>query len=379
MFLAIIGGLHYYVWARLVRDPALPGAWGRALTALLIGLALALPLSLIASRLFPFARLRPLYFFAFAWMGVGFLLSTFLFAADAGRLLAFATAWIAARFSGKGPLEDPSRRLFVARAIASGVSLGTFALTAVGLRAALGTVKVNELDIKVRNLPEDLTGLKIAHISDLHIGPLLRKEWLAGVVAEIGLLAPDLIVITGDLVDGTVAELAEQVAPLSQLRAPRGVFFVTGNHEYYSGVDAWLSHLPQLGIRPLRNERLEVAPGLDLAGIDDLSATGPGHGPDLARALAGRDPNRPVILLAHQPRQFIEAAQQGVDLTLSGHTHGGQIWPFSFVVGLAQPYLAGLHWRGQSQIFVSRGTGFWGPPLRVFAPAEIALLRLRPA
>jgi predicted MPP superfamily phosphohydrolase len=161
---------------------------------------------------------------------------------------------------------------------------------------------------------------------------------------------------------------------LKRLAPKHGVFFTTGNHEYYSGVEEWYAHLPSLGVRPLRNERVEIAPGLDLAGIED-----PTGSPDLPRALEGRDPSRALILLAHQPRQFKEAARHGVSLTLSGHTHGGQIWPFSWLVALAQPYLAGLHRRGDSQLYVSRGTGFWGPPMRVFAPAEITLLKLQPA
>ncbi len=379
IFFAVVAGLHYYVWARLVRDPALPGAWPRALTALLIGLALSVPLSLVFSRLFPFAPLRPLYWIVFLWMGVGFLLAAFFFAADVGRFLTSGALWLAARFGGPNEPADPARRLLLARAIAGTVGVGVAGLSALGLRSALGAVQVKELEVPIRNLPAALAGLRLVQISDVHIGPLLRKEWVQGVVARVRSLAPDLIAITGDLVDGSVAELSAQAAPLAGLSAPRGVWFVTGNHEYYSGVDEWLQHLPSLGIRPLRNERVEVAPGLDLAGVNDHSATGALHRPDLPRALAGRDEKRPLILLAHQPRQFLEAARLGVDLTLCGHTHGGQIWPFSWVVGLTQPYVAGLHRRGDAQVYVSRGTGFWGPPLRVFAPAEITLLRLRPA
>ena len=216
-------------------------------------------------------------------------------------------------------------------------------------------------------------------ITDLHIGPLLRKEWVEGVVERVRALKPDVVAITGDLVDGTVDELREHVAPLARLaEAPRGVYFSTGNHEYYSGVDEWLQYLPSLGIRPLSNERVQIAPGLDIAGIHDPTGRGR-YAPDLGRALDGRDARTPVVLLAHQPRQFREAARSGVALTLSGHTHGGQIWPFSWLVALVQPYIAGLHRRGDAQLYVSRGTGFWGPPMRVFAPAEIAVLRLFPA
>ena len=180
-----------------------------------------------------------------------------------------------------------------------------------GLRNALGSVQVKELDIKLRGLPPELAGFKLVQISDVHVGPLLRKDWVGHVVDQIRSLAPDLVAITGDLVDGSVEELRDHVAPLKRIEAKHGVFFTTGNHEYYSGVEEWYAHLPSLGVRPLRNERVELAPGLDLAGIED-----PTGAPDLPRALAGRDPSRALVLLAHQPRQFMEASRHGVSLTL---------------------------------------------------------------
>jgi predicted MPP superfamily phosphohydrolase len=313
--------------------------------------------------------MRPVVWLAFSWMGVGFLFVAFLGIADAGRL---AVALVQRLLS---PLPvDPAKRIFLARSLAAGASGVVAGLSAVGIRNALGAVQVKELTVRLRGLPAELSGFKLVQISDVHIGALLRKDWLGHVVDRIGTLSPDLVAITGDLVDGSVDELREQVAPLARLSAKHGVFFTTGNHEYYSGVEDWYAHLPTLGVRPLRNERVEIAPGLDLAGIED-----PTGKPDLARALSGRDASRALVLLAHQPRQFAEAARSGVSLTLSGHTHGGQIWPFSWLVALAQPYLAGLHARGESQLYVSRGTGFWGPPMRVFAPAEITLLKLVPA
>ena len=366
--LSLVAGMHYYVWARLVRDPQLPEAWTRAGTGALVALAIALPLALWLSRFAP--GVRPLLWLAFVWMGVGFLLVAFLGIADAGRL----AAWAVRRLGASDAPADPARRVLLARTLAAAVGGAVAGLSAFGVRSALGSVDVKELTIRLRGLPQALAGFRLVQISDVHVGPLLRKDWVRGVVARIGSLAPDAVVITGDLVDGSVAELRDHVAPLGELKPPRGVFFSTGNHEYYSGVKQWLAHLPTLGIQPLSNRRVELAPGLDLAGIDD-----PSGAPDLALALEGRDPRKPLILLAHQPRQFAEAARREVDLTLSGHTHGGQIWPFSWVVALVQPYLAGLHARGGSQLYVSRGTGFWGPPLRVFAPAEITLLRLEPA
>jgi predicted MPP superfamily phosphohydrolase len=367
--LSLVGGMHYYIWARLVRDPHLPQGWARLMTAVIVAMAVAMPLTVFAVRRLPSAAVRPAIWFAFVWMGVGFLLVAFLGIADLGRLGMFAIARL------RGPSDpDPGRRVFLARALAAGVGGVVAGLAAIGVRSALGSVQIKEMEIALRGLPRELAGFRLVQISDVHVGPLLRKDWVAHVVNQIRGLSPDLVAITGDLVDGSVHELREHVAPLSSLKPPHGVFFVTGNHEYYSGVEEWYAHLPTLGVRPLRNQRVEVAPGLDLAGIED-----PTGSPDLEAALEGRDPARALVLLAHQPRQFLEAAKREVPLTLSGHTHGGQIWPFSWVVALVQPYLAGLHRRGSSQLYVSRGTGFWGPPMRVFAPAEITLIKLQPA
>jgi predicted MPP superfamily phosphohydrolase len=367
--LSLVAGMHYYVWARLVRDPQLPQTWTRLATGAVIALGLALPLTLLASRMFPGAAVRPAVWLAFIWMGVGFLLVAFLGIADAGKLAAL----VLHKLRG-ADAPDPSRRVSLARSLAAGVGSVVAGLSALGVKSALGSAQVKELEIRLRGLPRELAGFRLVQISDVHIGPLLRRDWVGHVVERILELSPDLVAITGDLVDGRVAELKEHVQPLARLRPRHGVYFSTGNHEYYSGVEEWLAYLPSLGIRPLRNERVEIAPGFDLAGVED-----PTGAPDLPRALLGRDPSRALVLLAHQPRQFSEAARHGVSLTLSGHTHGGQIWPFSWVVALVQPYLAGLHRRGDSQLYVSRGTGFWGPPMRVFAPAEITLLKLQPA
>ena len=370
--LLILAGMHYYVWVRLVRDPQLPSGVARLSTVALATMAVLLPLTLILSRLRDAPRV--LVWISFLWMGIVFLLFAFLAIGDAGR----AVGWAARKLSSAAAPVDPERRIFLARAFAVTVGSVVAGLSVVGVRSALAGVRIKDVPIGIAGLPRALAGLRIVQITDLHIGPLLRKEWVEGVVERVRALKPDVVAITGDLVDGTVDELREHVAPLARLaEAPRGVYFSTGNHEYYSGVDEWLEHLPSLGIRPLSNERVQVAPGLDIAGIHDPTGRGR-YAPDLTRALEGRDARTPVVLLAHQPRQFREAARSGVALTLSGHTHGGQIWPFSWFVALVQPYIAGLHRRGDAQLYVSRGTGFWGPPMRVFAPAEIAVLRLFP-
>jgi predicted MPP superfamily phosphohydrolase len=227
-----------------------------------------------------------------------------------------------------------------------------------------------------------MDGFKIVQLTDIHVGPTIGRGFVEELVSKVAALAPDVIAITGDLVDGSVEALREHVAPLADLRAKQGVFFVTGNHEYYSGVDAWIAELRRIGVRVLRNERVELrgkdgADAIDLAGIDDASAHGNGHGPDLEKAVRGRDPNRPLVLLAHQPKQIADAERHGVALQLSGHTHGGQIWPFSLAVLLQQPFVQGLHRRGDVQIYVSPGTGYWGPPMRVGTQCEITEITLR--
>jgi predicted MPP superfamily phosphohydrolase len=224
---------------------------------------------------------------------------------------------------------DPSRRLALARILAiAAASIGTLE-TGVGLANGLARVGVRSIRVPLAKLPKALSGYTIVQLTDIHVGPTIGRAFIEQLVRSTNALSPDIIAITGDLVDGSVASLSAFVEPLRELRAKDGVFFVTGNHEYYSGPDEWLAFLETLGIRALRNERVALKDGLDLAGVDDTSAHsyGHGHGQDVARAVADRDPSRALVLLAHQPKAVIEACKHGVDLQLSGHTHGGQIWP----------------------------------------------------
>ncbi len=242
--------------------------------------------------------------------------------------------------------------------------------------------RIVDVTIALDRLPPSLSGFTIAQITDVHIGPTVGAGFVREVVDQVNALDADLIAITGDLVDGRAATYAAAAEPLAELRARHGIFYVTGNHEYYWGVDAWLPIFRDLGLQVMRNRRVAIeraGASFDLAGIDDHEAQRwRGHGPDLAAALDGRDPARAVVLLAHQPRQVKVSRRLGVDLQLSGHTHGGQIWPWHGAVRIQQGGLIAGHYRfGATQLYVSRGTGYWGPPVRLGAPAEITRIELR--
>ncbi len=367
----IVGGLHYFLWLRLVRDTGLHGTARTAATAALVVLALSIPLSFVAMRTLPRALGKFLFWPMYLWMG--FLLLGFftLLAVYFVRTLSF---WI-------GAAPDLERRQFLIRwssALGGAMAalLGGYALV-----RGRSLPAVKKIEVALKRLPRTLDGITIVQLTDVHIGPTLGREFVEALVERTNALLPDVIAITGDLIDGSVAELSDAVAPLGQLRARHGVFFVTGNHEYYSGVDGWIDELRRLGIRVLSNERVAIGneAQFDLVGIDDLSAFGDGHRPDLPGALAGRDATRELVLLAHQPRVMKQAVAHGVGLQLSGHTHGGQIWPWNYFVYLQQPFVVGLHAVGDTQIYVSPGTGYWGPPMRLGSRAEITQVVLRSA
>lgn len=282
-------------------------------------------------------------------------------------------------------IADPARSRLVAAAVV-GVSLG---LVLWGVREAMRVPRVRRVTVPIARLAAGLDGLRVVLLTDTHYGPIDRAGWSARVVAAVNGLDADLVCHTGDLADGSVAQRGGQVAPLGEVRARLARTYVTGNHEYFGRTGQaqdWLDQMRQLGWEPLHNRHIVVqrdGARLVVAGVDDATAAGsghPGHRADHAAALAGADPDLPVLLLAHQPKQIGAAVAHGVDLQLSGHTHGGQIWPFHLLVRLDQPTLQGLTRHGdRTQLYTSRGTGFWGPPLRIFAPSEITLLTLRAA
>ncbi|MGI5212667.1 metallophosphoesterase [Plantactinospora sp. CA-290183] len=415
------GLVHLYLWKRLVRDTTRAARWRRIGGVAALLLALLAPAAVVGTR-------EGLYWLAwpgYLWLAVMFYLFIVLVILE----LPMLAARLALRRrrapatteppvnppaepltvpSAEPPIKraeppaepapaaqpttepapaaepghDPGRRLLLARGAAIFAGLTATGITGYGVRTALGPPQVDRVRIPLAKLPRSMDGLRIATVSDIHIGPLLGRGHTERIVATINRLDADLVAVVGDLVDGTVAELGDAAAPLAGLRSRYGNFFVTGNHEYYSGVREWVAEVDRLGLRVLQNQRQEILArggALDLAGVNDPTGAELefGAGPDFAAALGGRDPSRPVVLLAHQPVQVHEAAKYGVDLQLSGHTHGGQIVPFNYFVRLQQPVVSGHATVDGTQVYVTNGAGFWGPPVRVGAPPQVTLVELR--
>ncbi|WP_328506245.1 metallophosphoesterase [Streptomyces sp. NBC_00391] len=270
---------------------------------------------------------------------------------------------------------DPSRRLFVSRVVGGAVAAAALGTVGYGTYGVVRGPRLKRVTVPLAKLPRAAHGFRIAVVSDIHLSPMLGRGFAQKVVDTINSTQPDLIAVVGDLVDGDVADLGPAAAPLAGLKARHGSYFVTGNHEYISGAEQWVEEVRRLGLTPLENARREL-PYLDLAGVNDIAGEDEGQGPDFAKALGDRDTSRAVVLMAHQPVQIHDAVDHGVDLQLSGHTHGGQMWPMTYVAEAANPTLAGLERYGDTQLYVSRGAGAWGPPVRVGAPSDITVVEL---
>ncbi|MFE2503362.1 metallophosphoesterase [Streptomyces rubiginosohelvolus] len=269
----------------------------------------------------------------------------------------------------------PSRRLFVSRVVGGAAAAAGLATVGYGTYGVLRGPSVQRITVPLAKLPRAAHGFRIAVVSDIHIGPILGRAHTRRIVDTINATSPDLVAVVGDLVDGSVADLGSAAEPLAALRARHGSYFVTGNHEYFSGAEQWIDHVRELGLVPLENARVEIE-GFDLAGVNDIAGETEGQGPDFGRALGDRDRGRAAVLMAHQPVVIHDAVEHGVDLQLSGHTHGGQLWPGNYLAELANPTVAGLERYGDTQLFVSRGAGAWGPPVRVGAPSDITVVEL---
>jgi predicted MPP superfamily phosphohydrolase len=351
--------LHLYVGLRLLAPTPLGLGWRLLGWAGILILVCAPFVALGAGRSERLPAKRGLEVAGFTAMGLSSLLIVFALAGD----VLHVRTWLGVagfRFAVVG---------------------GAVAVLLVGLWRARRPARVRVVDVPIARLPSDLEGLRIAQLSDLHVGSTLRRAFVERVVHTTNGLAPDLIALTGDVADGFPRALRDDVAPLAALSAPLGKYFVTGNHEYYWDAGAWVRELERLGFSPLVNAHRVLRRGsgrLLLAGVTDLSAPGGGPGPasDPAAAVAGAPESDVRVLLAHQPKSAFAARAVGFDLQLSGHTHGGQYFPFTLLVRLFQPFVAGLHRLEAMWLYVSRGTGYWGPPLRLGAPAEITLIQL---
>ena len=365
--------LHLYVGTRLV--PALAGTPVAAvlLAAVLAASAIAMPMAFQARRRASRGGASLLLWTGLLFMGLFSSLFVLTVLRDAALLVALAVSAIAPELVTMHPL--------VAWTAAAVPLLAGF-VTLWGLGNARRTAAVVSVDVPIAGLPAALHGFTIAQISDIHLGATIKRGYMQAIVDAVNGVDADLVAVTGDLVDGTVSQLMHDVAPLSALSSRHGTFFVTGNHEYYSGVHAWMTELKRLGVTVLMNEHVVLQHGaasLVLAGVADYGAHhyDPSHRSDPGVAMAGAPRDAGVrVLLAHQPRSAAAAAQAGFDLQLSGHTHGGQFLPWNFLVRLQQPFTAGLDRLHNLWVYTSRGTGYWGPPKRFGAPSEITRLRL---
>ena len=362
----LVGLLHLYIGVRLVGDLQLNGTANTLIAIVLVLSAVAIPASMLTRSLPRHIADR------IAWVGFFFMgaFSSFFVV----TLLRDVVLLFAMIFAGDRMSEVRQVSAIVGVALAGSMTL-------LGFINARRRARVVTRDVPIENLPDALHGFSIVQISDVHVGATIKRDYVQAIVDAVNALEPDAIAVTGDIVDGQVRDLAPHVAPLAHLRAKHGAFLVTGNHEYYSGEAQWTREFRRLGLRVLMNEHVALTRGdatLVLAGVADFSAHhfNPAQKSDPAAALAGAPAAHAKVLLAHQPRSAPAAAEAGFDLQLSGHTHGGQFWPWNHFVRFQQPYTAGLHRLNRLWIYISRGTGYWGPPKRFGAPSEITRLRL---
>lgn len=367
--ISLIALLHAYIGWRLLPDLALGSAGIVGVISALLLSCLLIPAGLLARSI----RRQPLSD-RLAWVG---LIAVGLFSSLVVLTVLRDVVLLAASL-----LTSAELHIVLARHSAVAVPLAAGLMSLVGLFNARRKAQVVEVEIPIADLPDELHDFTIAQISDIHVGPTIKRGVIEGIVAQVNALGADMIAITGDLVDGSVRELAGHTAPLAALTAPHGAYFVTGNHEYYSGAAAWVIELRRLGLRVLMNEHVVLqhrGARLLVAGVTDYSAhrSDPQQRSDPHTAMAGAPADVGVrILLAHQPRSAHAAEAAGFDLQLSGHTHGGQFLPWNFFVRLQQPFTAGLNRLNDLWVYTSRGTGYWGPPKRLGAPSEITRIRL---
>lgn len=371
---ALIALTHWFIYRRFFKRIASPSIrrFGMAFT-------LVLAVSIVPIRILRQLRLdfgESVTRIWWIWIGFAFYLMLATVGLDGIRWLIQAAR--RRRHSTSVPLD---RRQFLITAAAGGAVAISGSVSIFGAWTAYHRPNVTEVPIKIPKLPKALDGFTILQLSDLHIGPAVTDSMMRELVIQCRSLRPDLVAVTGDLVDSSVKQIGSVARRLLDIKPAWGTHFVTGNHDYYANHLAWCEALQKMGFNVLRNARTTVgdhAASFDLAGVDDWSSRHGGFssGYNLDAALVNRDPDRGCILLAHQPANFDLVAERGVDLQLSGHTHGGQMFPLTALIGLRWPYSAGLYVHQQGRLYVSRGVGFVGPPMRVGSPPEIVKIVL---
>ena len=368
---------HVYLYRRLLRDPQVPNQVAKLGRSLLWFMGVGTLIGTPAVRYFDVPGKPYVGFIWLIWAGLVALCVSILVVGDVIRAIYSRVL--------AGDTFDSGRRRFFARGLAGAATATAVTTATSGVALALSDPTLESVQVPIDGLPDALDGFRIVQLSDTHFGPTLRHEFADHLVERVNALRPDLVALTGDLVDGSVSDLGPIVQKLASIESRHGIFFVTGNHEYYSGAGPWVEALDSWGIRVLRNECAVVehdGAELDILGVDDWRASRfmKDHGYDFKRANQGRDRKRPSVLLSHQPKAIHDAAEGEIDLVLSGHTHGGQIWPGKYIVKLVQPYVRGLHRHSErTWIYVHCGAGFWGPPIRVGVSADVALIELKRA
>lgn len=407
----IAGLIHLYLWHRLVRGTTRPGRWRRVGGAAIAGALVLLVATLVLGDRLP-TGLRWLALPGYVWLALMFYLLLTLLLLEVPVLAARLATRRPVRTRRSAPVpalvgagaadpppatgpdpasaprlppepepgHDPDRRLLLRRGAAITAGAVAVSFTGFGVSRAYRTPTIKRYEIPMSRLDRRADGLRLAVLADLHVGPLLGTGQVERMVKIVNDLDADLVAVVGDVVTSEPGRVRQSLLPLTRMRGRHGVYYVTGNHEYYVGPEHWTQAAAELDLRVLRNERVEITHGggvIDLAGVNDITGAQYADPPDYEATLANRDPSRPVVLMAHQPVAVHDAAPYGVDLQLSGHTHGGQMFPFDYLVGLQQPVVSGLGEVDGTPVYVTNGAGFWGPPVRVGADPDITLLTLR--
>ncbi len=374
----IVLSIHYYLWLRLIKDTGLSGLYKNIGTYSLIVFAISLPIALLADKILPLKYSFPLLWLSYFWIGYMMLLFFSLFSMDMIKI----PIYIFQKLTMTGDeITNPGRREFISGVIASSASTIVLISSGIGVKNYYSNAVVKTFNVSLKGLPKAFKNFKIVQISDLHLGQMMTKKTLEQIVGQVNSLKPDLIAITGDLTDGPTGKLLSEADPLKNLKAEKGIYFVTGNHEYYSGVEKWTLAIDKMEIKVLNNENIKIRREDNyfyLAGVTDHEGKNFGreHASDFKKALSGLENGKKKILLAHQPIAVQKASEYGTDLVLAGHTHGGQIWPFNYFVYLQQPYLKGFYDYNGTKLYVNQGTGCWGPPVRLGSKNEITQIIL---